>query len=229
MSLARKAVDLCNCRRREAAAECLVEKQVELVSFAEDPVMVVATLRLDVALAGGVVERTLTTEPALLAAHVCKAGALFGVAEGELVSNGAGVASGVGAADPDGTTAFVALKKNGIIRINDAKGRELEHHKVPYGGSIVVRNGDQVKRGQGTLGALVFDQKAADDLRTSIANLRAVSDKINRGEGTLGKLLGDDSLLRDAQAVMRKAERALDGLDDSGPITAVGVVSRGLF
>ena len=39
-------------------------------------------------------------EPALLAAHVCKAGALFGVAEGELVSNGAGVASGVGAADP---------------------------------------------------------------------------------------------------------------------------------
>ena len=59
-------------------------------SFAEDPVMVVATLRLDVALAGGVVERPLTTEPALLAAHVCKAGALFGVAEGELVSNGAG-------------------------------------------------------------------------------------------------------------------------------------------
>ena len=61
LSLARKAVDLCNCWRREAAAECLVEKQVELVSFAEDPVMVVATLRLDVALAGGVVERTLTT------------------------------------------------------------------------------------------------------------------------------------------------------------------------
>ena len=28
--------------------------------------------------------------------------ALFGVAEGELVSNGAGVASGVGAADPNG-------------------------------------------------------------------------------------------------------------------------------
>ena len=48
------------------------------------------------------VERPLTTEPALLAAHVCKAGALFGVAEGELVSNGAGGASGGGAADPNG-------------------------------------------------------------------------------------------------------------------------------
>ena len=43
LSLARKAVDLCNCWRREAAAECLVEKQVELVSFGEDPIMVVAT------------------------------------------------------------------------------------------------------------------------------------------------------------------------------------------
>jgi DNA-directed RNA polymerase subunit beta' len=49
---------------------------------------------------------------------------------------------------PDGSTAFVALKKNGIIRINDAKGRELEHHPVPYGGAIMVRTGDQVKKGQ---------------------------------------------------------------------------------
>ena len=60
------------------------EKPPPNVSWREDPVVVVATLRLDVALAGGVVECPLTTEPALLAAHVCKAGALFGVAEGEL-------------------------------------------------------------------------------------------------------------------------------------------------
>ena len=54
----------------------------------------------------------------------------------------------VATALPDGTTAFVALKKNGIIRVNDAKGRELEHHPVPYGGTIVVRTGDQIKKGQ---------------------------------------------------------------------------------
>ena len=46
LSLARKAVDLCNCWRREATAECLVKKKIELVAFAEDPVMVVATLCL---------------------------------------------------------------------------------------------------------------------------------------------------------------------------------------
>ncbi len=88
---------------------------------------------------------------------------------------------------------------------------------------------NEVKAGKGAIGALVFDQKAGDDLKASIANLRSVSDKISRGEGTLGKLLSDDSMLRDAQAIMKKADRALDGLDDTGPITAVGVVARGLF
>lgn len=88
---------------------------------------------------------------------------------------------------------------------------------------------DEVKRGKGAVGALVFDQKTGDDLKASIANLRSVSDKISRGEGTLGKLLGDDSLLRDVRSIMKKADRALDGLDDTGPITAVGVVANGLF
>jgi phospholipid/cholesterol/gamma-HCH transport system substrate-binding protein len=88
---------------------------------------------------------------------------------------------------------------------------------------------DQVKSGQGAIGALVFDQKAGEDIKVSIANLRSVSDKISRGEGSLGKLLSDESLFRDAQSIMKKADRALDGLDDTGPITAVGVVYGGLF
>jgi phospholipid/cholesterol/gamma-HCH transport system substrate-binding protein len=88
---------------------------------------------------------------------------------------------------------------------------------------------DEVKKGQGAIGALVFDQKAGDDIKASIANLRTMSDKLQKGESTLGRLLNDDSIYRDAQAIMKKADRALEGLDDAGPITAVGVVARGLF
>lgn len=88
---------------------------------------------------------------------------------------------------------------------------------------------DQVKSGKGPLGTLVFDQKAGEDLKASIANLRLVSDKLANGQGTLGKFLTDDSMYKDAQAIMKKADRALDGLDDTGPITAVGVVAKGLF
>ncbi|MBL9202900.1 MAG: MCE family protein [Opitutaceae bacterium] len=88
---------------------------------------------------------------------------------------------------------------------------------------------DHVKAGKGALGTIVFDEKIGEDLRSTVATIRSVSDKISRGEGTLGKLLNDDSLLKDAQAIMKKADRALDGFDDTGPITAVGVVYRGLF
>jgi phospholipid/cholesterol/gamma-HCH transport system substrate-binding protein len=88
---------------------------------------------------------------------------------------------------------------------------------------------DQVKTGQGTLGTLIYDQKAADDIRTSIANIRTVSDKLAKGQGTLGKLISDDSLYNSAEVTIKKVDRTLDGLNDSGPITAVGIAVDALF
>ena len=94
---------------------------------------------------------------------------------------------------------------------------------------IFCRIESQRKTGQGALGALVFDEKTANDLKSSVANLRAASDQLAKGEGTLGKLLHDDSILRDAQAVLKKANTAIDSLGDSGPISALGVVANSLF
>ncbi len=113
-----------------------------------------------------------------------------------------------------------------IASITEIKGSVAEAKTFIANAQSIL---EQVKQGKGTLGALVFDQKAGDDIKAAIATIRTVSDKISRGEGTLGKLLNDDSLFRDTQAIMKKADRALDGLDDTGPITAVGVVYRGLF
>ena len=87
----------------------------------------------------------------------------------------------------------------------------------------------QVKSGKGTLGALVYDETAANNLKASVANIRSVSDKLAKGEGTLGKLINDDSLYVGAQATLKKADRAIDGLGDTGPITAVGIVANSLF
>jgi len=88
---------------------------------------------------------------------------------------------------------------------------------------------DQVKSGQGAVGALVYDPKTADDIRATIADVRSVADKLAKGQGTLGKLLNDETLYQNAQTAIRKADRALDGLNDSGPITAVGIVANALF
>jgi DNA-directed RNA polymerase subunit beta' len=45
---------------------------------------------------------------------------------------------------PDGTKTTVALKRNGEVILCDAKGRELEHYRIPYGATIRVKDGQQV-------------------------------------------------------------------------------------
>ncbi len=43
---------------------------------------------------------------------------------------------------------FVVLKKTGLLRIRDAKGRELETFKVPYGSFVQAAPGATVKKGE---------------------------------------------------------------------------------
>ncbi|MGE3107243.1 MAG: DNA-directed RNA polymerase subunit beta' [Phycisphaerales bacterium] len=50
--------------------------------------------------------------------------------------------------DEEGHDVLVTLKRNGEIAILDSKGRELEKSKVPYGAHLLVKSGEEVKRGQ---------------------------------------------------------------------------------
>jgi phospholipid/cholesterol/gamma-HCH transport system substrate-binding protein len=86
-----------------------------------------------------------------------------------------------------------------------------------------------VKSGKGTLGVLLYDDTAATNIKATAANLRQISDKINNGQGTLGKLISDDSLYKDVQSTLKKADQMIDGLNDQGPITAVGVAAQAVF
>lgn len=86
-----------------------------------------------------------------------------------------------------------------------------------------------MKSGEGTLGTLMYDEQTAASLKLTVSNLRELSDKLNSGEGTLGRLINDDSLYLEAQSTVQKVNRAVDGLADQGPITAVGVAANSLF
>ncbi|MCC7351621.1 MAG: DNA-directed RNA polymerase subunit beta' [Phycisphaerales bacterium] len=78
-----------------------------------------------------------------------------GVATGSLTENDIKSAAGgtvehrdinaVVVTDAEGVKRLVALKRNGELAIVDAKGRELEKYKVPYGSTILVANGEKVK------------------------------------------------------------------------------------
>ena len=95
---AREAAQLENGGGREAAAERLVEQQVEVVALDKDRVVVETAMRLDVAVAG-LVGEGLAGLPARLAAHVQAAGLLLGVAEGVGVADGGGRAATRGVAN----------------------------------------------------------------------------------------------------------------------------------
>lgn len=88
---------------------------------------------------------------------------------------------------------------------------------------------DQVKSGKGTVGALLYDEEAGNNIKIVTRNFREVSEKLNNPNSTFGQLISNDNLIRDAQSTIRKVDRTLDSMSDSGPITAVGTVAKGLF
>ena len=78
-----------------------------------------------------------------------------GVATGALIENDIKAGAGgvvkyhglnaVESKDLEGNKTFVVLKRNGEIGIEDAKGREIERHKVPYGAYLQAKEGAKVK------------------------------------------------------------------------------------
>ena len=113
-----------------------------------------------------------------------------------------------------------------VATVSEIKGAATDAKSFVADAQTLV---NQVKSGKGTLGALIFDETAGNDLKVVTRNLRDISDKIAKGEGTLGKLLTDDSLYLSAQSTLKKADSAIDSLGDSGPITAVGAAAKVLF
>jgi phospholipid/cholesterol/gamma-HCH transport system substrate-binding protein len=79
------------------------------------------------------------------------------------------------------------------------------------------------------MGKLVNDEALYTEFKDASKNIKEITQKINNGQGTLGKLLNEDTLYRDATATLKKTEKAVEGLGDSGPISVLGSVVGTLF
>ncbi|MGE9295949.1 MAG: MlaD family protein [Puniceicoccales bacterium] len=88
---------------------------------------------------------------------------------------------------------------------------------------------DQVKRGEGALGAVIYDEKTGEDVKLAISNVKDFSTKLNSKDNSLGRFLSDDDLYVQAQDTLSKVNGAVSRFDDSGPITAVGILASALF
>lgn len=88
---------------------------------------------------------------------------------------------------------------------------------------------DEIKAGNGALGAVIYDEQTGEDIRLAIANVKEFSGKLNSQDNSLGRFLSDDTLYVQAQDTLSKVNGAVSRFDDSGPITAVGILASALF
>jgi len=88
---------------------------------------------------------------------------------------------------------------------------------------------EEVQAGQGTLGKLVKDEALYNETSQSMTALREILQKINRGDGTVGKLINDQEFYKNAKMTLQKIDKGVDGLEDQGPLSVLGIVVNSLL
>ncbi len=81
----------------------------------------------------------------------------------------------------------------------------------------------------GTVSLLLYDTEFAASLKTTVSNIEDFSKQLNSKESTIGRLLNDDKLYQKTVDAVNKVQNAVSTIEDSGPITAVGVTAAALF
>jgi len=88
---------------------------------------------------------------------------------------------------------------------------------------------NEVNSGQGTLGKLLTDETLYRSTTSSMTNLNGILSKINSGNGTVGKLVNDQEFYKNAKLSLQKLDKAADGLEDTGPLSVLGIMANNLF
>lgn len=85
------------------------------------------------------------------------------------------------------------------------------------------------KEGEGPLAFLLNNKKATSQLQDTLANVNDFTKQLNSKDSTLGKLISNDDLYVEAKSILNKVHNAVEGVENSGPMTAVGISASALF
>ncbi|MDD5138698.1 MAG: MlaD family protein [Verrucomicrobiales bacterium] len=88
---------------------------------------------------------------------------------------------------------------------------------------------DGISSGKGTIGKLVNDDALYNSTQASMTNLNQILFKINHGEGTIGKLVNNQEFYQNAKVSLQKLDKAADSIEDTGPLSVIGIVVGRLF
>jgi phospholipid/cholesterol/gamma-HCH transport system substrate-binding protein len=85
---------------------------------------------------------------------------------------------------------------------------------------------DDARAGKGTLGKLLTDETLYNSATASMTNLNSIQLKVNQGDGTIGKLVNDQEFYKNAKLSLQKLDKAADGLEDTGPLSVIGIMAN---
>jgi len=126
-----------------------------------------------------------------------------------------------------------ALYKSALATVTNFNATALDVRGVVQDAKGVVQTAKDVmagiNEGRGTAGKLVKDDTLYKETTTAATNLKEILQKINRGQGAAGKLVNDESLYNGAKLSLQKADKLMDSLEDTGPLSVVGVLANKLF
>jgi phospholipid/cholesterol/gamma-HCH transport system substrate-binding protein len=88
---------------------------------------------------------------------------------------------------------------------------------------------DGITSGKGTIGKLVTDEALYNSTEASMTNLNQILFKINNGDGTIGKLVNNQEFYKNAKVSLQKLDKAADSIEDTGPLSVIGMVVGRLF
>jgi phospholipid/cholesterol/gamma-HCH transport system substrate-binding protein len=83
-----------------------------------------------------------------------------------------------------------------------------------------------ISNGQGTIGKLVTDETLYNATTASMTNLNQILLRINQGQGTIGKLVNDQEFYKNAKLTLQKVDKAADSLEDTGPLSVIGIMAN---
>jgi phospholipid/cholesterol/gamma-HCH transport system substrate-binding protein len=59
-----------------------------------------------------------------------------------------------------------------------------------------------------------------------MTNLNSILQKVNQGDGTVGKLVNNKEFYNNAKLSLQKLDKAADGLEDTGPLSVLGIIAN---
>lgn len=87
----------------------------------------------------------------------------------------------------------------------------------------------QLKTTETLLGKILNDPQMGRSFQSIVENIRLFSESLNKKDSSLGRLINDDKLYKKAESALDKVNTAVDGLQSSGPVSAIGSVAGALF